>query len=250
MKQAKDFVIWALSHAKRESIPEGAKLPIDIDECGTEPWEYLFGTTGNMVTQELLDERYRNFYGKKGWSRSMYDVATENWVIKKVMATDCQGLLDAYLGEDVNANYCYSAWCTEKGSLEAVDRPFVIGEAVFYKNSEDRATHVGFICGFDTDGEPLAVEARGLRFGVCVTRMCDRTWTHRGLVTRRLSYDDTQRDEPVVLKLTSPMIQGEMIRNLQKGLNALGYYCGSADGKCGKRTLAGVRKFVEAHRTE
>ena len=37
MKNAIDFVRFALSHCKRESIPEGAELPLDIEECGTEP---------------------------------------------------------------------------------------------------------------------------------------------------------------------------------------------------------------------
>ena len=49
MKNAIDFVRFALSHAKRETIPAGAQIPLDIEECGTSPWEYLFGTTGNIV---------------------------------------------------------------------------------------------------------------------------------------------------------------------------------------------------------
>ena len=53
MKNAIDFVRFALSHAKRETIPAGAQIPLDIEECGTSPWEYLFGTTGNIVTQDL-----------------------------------------------------------------------------------------------------------------------------------------------------------------------------------------------------
>ena len=64
MKNAIDFVRFALSHAKRESIPLGAELPLDIEECGTEPWEYLFGTTGVVVTQELLERRFDSFYKK------------------------------------------------------------------------------------------------------------------------------------------------------------------------------------------
>lgn len=60
MKNAIDFVRFALSHAKRETIPAGAQIPLDIEECGTSPWEYLFGTTGNIVTQDLLNRRFRN----------------------------------------------------------------------------------------------------------------------------------------------------------------------------------------------
>lgn len=246
MKNASDFICWALSHAKAESIPKDAVLPVDREECGLDPWEYLYGTTGITVSRSLLDERFENFYRKKGWTREAFDVATENWAALKRRVTDCEGLLDAYLGSDVTANYCYMAWCTEKGRLEAVERPFVIGEALFHANSEGRMTHVGFVCG-SLDGEPLVVEARGIRFGVVVTRLSERPWTHRGLITQKLSYDNEYSDEPKVLSVTKPMIQGEHIRNLQKALNALGYYCGLPDGKCGRVTMSGVYAFADRH---
>lgn len=247
MQNATDFIKYALTHAKRESIPEDARLPMDRDDCGLEPWEYLYGTTGWLVTKELLDERYEHFYKNKGWSRAAFDIATENWAALKRRAVDCQGLLDSFLKTDVTADYCYSAWCTDKGAIEDVDRKYEIGEALFYRNTDGRMTHVGFVCGF-LKGEPLAVEARGIRYGVVVSKFSERPWTHRGKVTRKLSYDNEFRDEPIVLKLQKPMIQGEMILDLQKGLNALGYYCGKADGKCGKLTISGVRAFVAAHR--
>ena len=246
MKNAIDFIVFALTHVKPESIPEGAKLPVDAEECGREPWEYLYGTTGNRVTNALLDERYEHFYRKKGWSREAFDIATENWAALKRKAADCQGLLDSFLGTDVTADYCYSGWCTERGSIDDIERPFEIGEALFYRNGDGKMSHVGFVCGF-LNGEPLAVEARGIRFGVVVTRFSERPWTHRGLVTKKLSYDKEYRDEPVILKLQTPMIQGESILNLQKALNSLGYYCGAPDGKCGRITMSGVREFVSRH---
>lgn len=246
MKNAMDFISFALSHAKYESVPEKARLPIDREECGTEPWEYLYGTTGVVCTNALLDERFEHFYSKKGWSREAFDVATENWTSLRRRVTDCQGLLDAFLGTDVTANYCYSAWCTERGAVNEVERPYEIGEALFYRNGEGRMTHVGFVCGF-LDGEPLTVEARGIRFGVVVTRFSERPWTHRGLVTMKLSYDGDNRDEQVVLSVKRPMIQGEHIERLQRALNALGYYCGTPDGKCGRLTMNGVREFAKMH---
>lgn len=246
MKNAIDFIVFALTHAKSESIPEGAQLPIEVEECGSEPWEYLYGTTGHKISQSLLDERFEHYYKSKGWTREAYDIATENWVALRRRATDCQGLLDNFLGTDVTANYCYSAWCTEKGSIADIERPFEIGEALFFRNKDGRMTHVGFVCGF-LNGEPLAVEARGIRFGVVVTKFSDRPWTHRGLVTEKLSYDKEYRNEPLVLEVKSPMIQGESIMNLQKALNALGYYCGIPDGKCGRVTMNGIREFAVRH---
>lgn len=246
MKNAIDFIRFALSHAKRETIPLGAELPLDIEECGTDPWGYLFGTTGHTATKELLDLKFNSYYSKKGWSRASFDTATEGWSLGKFKVCDCQGLLDVYLGTDVNANYCYSGWCTEKGSIDEIDRTYRIGEAVFYQNQNGNMSHVGWVCGF-LCGEPLVVEARGLRYGVCVTKFSERPWTHRGLVTRQLIYDENCYDEPVILSITQPMIQGEAIKNLQAALNSLGYYCGSVDGKCGKLTMGGIAEFVEAH---
>lgn len=246
MQRAIDFVVFALTHAKYESIPDGAKLPIDREECGREPWEYLFGTQGDAVTSELLDERFNNFYSRKGWTREAFDIATENWVKHKRRAADSDGLLASFIGEDVSANYCYIAWCTDKGSVAEVERPYEIGEALFYRNADGRMTHVGFVCGF-LDGEPLTVESRGIRFGVVVTRLSERPWTHRAKVTGRLSYDYEFADDPIVLKSQTPMITGEGIMNLQKALNSLGYYCGIPDGKCGRLTMNGVREFVLTH---
>ena len=246
MKTALDFIVFALSHVKPESIPKGAKLPIGAEECGAEPWEYLYGTTGNKVTGALLDERYEHYYSRKGWTREAFDLVTADWPTLKRRAADCQGLLDAFLGTDVTANYCYSAWCTEKGPIDEIERPYQAGEALFYRNSEGRMSHVGFVCGF-LNGEPLTVEARGVRFGVVVTKFSDRVWTHRGLITAKLSYDTEFRDEPLLLERKKPMIQGECIEHLQRALNALGYYCGSPDGKCGRITMSGVREFAVRH---
>ena len=50
-----------------------------------------------------------------------------------------------------------------------------------------------------------------------------------------------------IIQHTSPMMQGNNIKALQAALNGLGYDCGTADGKVGKRTMAGVEAFVAAH---
>ena len=246
MKNAIDFIRFALSHAKAETIPFGAKLPLDPDECGTSPWEFLPGTAGDRVTEEMLETVFNKYYANKGWTREHFDHLTDNFVRTRAVAASSQGLLTAYTGMEATPNYCYSAWCTEKGELDAVKRPFALGEAVFFKDEDGRAVHTGFICG-SMDGEPLVVEARGLAAGVSVSRLSERPWTHRGLCTRQLIYDEDCYDEQIVLYVRKPMIQGEAIRRLQQALNALGYYCGRADGKCGEQTMRGVREFVDTH---
>lgn len=50
-----------------------------------------------------------------------------------------------------------------------------------------------------------------------------------------------------IIQHTSPMMQGNDIKALQAALNGLGYDCGTADGKAGTKTMAGIKAFVEAH---
>lgn len=261
-----EFICYALSHAKRETLPEGALLPCPPDAVGTEPWEYLYGTTGQPVTKKLLDERYENYYRTHGWSREAYDLATFGWVARGAWVCDCEGLLDSFLKEDVNAQYCYQYWCTDRGPVQD-NKLYPIGTALFHADSSSgRMTHVGFVCGYanNTKGdlEPLVVEERGLRFGCVITRFNERPWTHRGLPTAKLDFsedvqiwteeDNMKPEKPVVFKLESPMMKGDDVRDLQKVMNYWGYRDDAGDeltedGKLGKRTMQALTAFVEAH---
>lgn len=49
-----------------------------------------------------------------------------------------------------------------------------------------------------------------------------------------------------LLKLDSPMMRGDDVREMQERMNALGYSCGNADGIFGKKTEDGVKKLQEA----
>ena len=235
MYKVKDFIAWALSHAKD----------------GSEPWQYLYGSVKVQPTQATLDRYYDNHY-KSQMTRERYDQLTADWD-RNGYATDCEGLLDAYLtyecGEktDINANYNYTAWCTDKGRVEDINRGYVVGEAVFMANSAGKMTHIGWVCGFDGSCEPLVVEARGIAYGVVVTRFYDRKWTHRGLMTKKFDYTE---EEPMMrFEVTSPMQQGMTFAKMQDVLNDCGYtdYDGKpleADGKWGKRSQAAFDKLI------
>lgn len=261
MYSAVKLIQWALTHVNPDTIPEGAVLPLSIEECGTEPWHYLYGTVKRQTTRSTLDERFTNYYSKHGWTEERYKYETASFR-ETDYATDCQGLLDAYLTfecnekTDINADMNYKYWCTDKGEISDIDRPYVIGEALFYFNKNTgKMSHVGWVCGFDADGEPLAVEARGLRYGVVVTKLSERSWTHRGLMTKKFNYEseeNTTMDKPIVLAKTSPMMQGDAILKLQQALNALGYKDDKGckldeDGKCGGCTMQAITAFANAH---
>ena len=254
-----DFIRWALTHVNPESIPSGAVLVGGTaTNVGAEPWHYLYGTVKSKTTAARIEERWRNHYSKT-WTREAYDNATAG-MQPDDYATDCQGLLDAYLtyelGEktDVNADYNYRKWCTGKGKTSEIERPYELGEAVFMANSRGKMSHVGWICGLDSDGELLVVEARGLSYGVVITRLEDRPWTHRGLMTKKFDYKEK---EPMATKfeVLLPMLRGDGITAMQRALNANGYTDdnGNAleeDGKWGSKSQAAFRKLLETHMQE
>lgn len=264
MYYVKDFITWALTHVNKQSIPRGANLPLSIDSCGTEPWQYLFGSVRVKTTQATIDRYYENHYGNPmsyypPMPRAQYDKYTANWN-RNGFATDCQGLCDAWwtyvadVQTDINADMNYRIWCTNKGKLTDINRPFVIGEALFHANSTGKMTHVGWICGFDANGAALAVEARGIAYGVVVTKVSERNWTHRGLMTVVFDYSDKpiEEDKPmekIKFEKTSPMLKGEPYLAMQKALNLAGYTDDSGamleeDGKWGGKSQQAFNAMI------
>ena len=188
-----DFIRWALLHVHKATIPQGAKLAVPAALCGIEPWEYLFGSIRVPTTPQVLDAYYKNRYSQI-MTRAEFDAITSAWPTN-TYATDCQGLLDAWLTyemdypTDINAQANYALWCTQKGRIEEISRPYVMGEAVFRSDPAGRMTHVGWICG-KIGGEPLIVEARGIRFGVVVSKLSERNFDFRGLMKNMFSYKE------------------------------------------------------------
>lgn len=179
------FIKFALSHAKKDSLPKGANVPFAVGDDGE--WKYIWGGLGQLCTQSLLDSKYKRTYSKE-MSREEFDKITKGWVEDKVHVVDCEGLLDAYLHVDKSANQNYNDFCTEKGLISSIKRPFHIGEAVF-NGTDSKKTHVGWVCGF-IKGDTLVVEARGFKYGVVITKMSERKWKYRGLMTKKFVYDD------------------------------------------------------------
>lgn len=259
MYKATDFVRRALTHAKRESIPENAVLALPRQSCGAEPWQYLFGSVRVRTAQATLDRYFEDHY-KKQMTRARFDELTAGWD-RNGYATDCQGLLDAYLTydrsepTDINADMNYRLWCTDKGRIGEIGRPYVLGEALFRANKAGRMTHVGWICGFMPDGEPLIIEARGIAYGVVVTELSERDFTHRGLMTKKFCYDENGEEndmEQTVYEAKTPMAQGEEYRAMQAALNLGGYTDGECrpleeDGKWGARSQQAFEKLLLRH---
>lgn len=245
MENVLNFIKFALAHAHKETLPKGANVPFAVGE--EDAWEYLWGTTGNVCTQSLLDRKYRNTYSKE-MSRAEFDKVTKGWVENKVHVSDCEGYLDAYLHIDKSANQNYNEFCTEKGLIAAISRPFVIGEAVF-NGSGIKKTHVGWVCGF-LKNDVLVVENRGFKFGVVITRMSERPWKYRGLMTKKFTYtDDYPLPDPVEFVFYRDLkkgCDGDDVIELKKLLIEHGYSDGiTIDTKNSKHFGSSTKKLVK-----
>lgn len=256
MENVQDFIRWALTHAK--SVPIGAAMPLPAEACCAEPWYYLFGSVRVQTTPATL-ARYRQAYVNRGWAGADFDAAVAGWRSTDY-ATDCQGLLDSYLTyvcndkTDINADTNYRLWCNAKGPIDDITRDYVIGEAVFVSNKNGKMKHVGWICGFDSDGTPLVVEARGLRYGVVVTRLDNRPWTHRGIMDEKFKYSEEIEMEKIKFEVASPMHTGAAYKAMQTALSAAGYTDGDgktlmADGKWGTKSQTAFTAMIADYST-
>ena len=210
---------------------------------------YVWGADGEMITGMDSPEQWihKKETSVENANRAIdfMKAAAKN----PLYAFDCSGLIVAFLLErgyiesDMSSRGLYSA-------CEKIDRSDLEpGDLVFRHNGE-RIHHVGVYVG-----DNMVIESKGRDDGV-VMRLIDASgksyWNRYGrlAVITDEEMPDVSADEPTVITLTDPYMRGEKVKALQSALNALGYDCGDADGIAGKKTLAGIAAFVEAHDTD
>lgn len=242
-----DFITFALSHANPKTVPIGATLLAPAGTAGV--WRYVYGMHGQVISQKYLDRAYKH-YQAEGWTREEFDSYTEHYGTGD-RGTDCNGLLDAFRGVDQSADYTYTHLCGKsgKGETSALSAtPYEIGEAVFM-GTKAKKTHVGWVCGFMPNGDPLVVEARGIAFDVCVTRINNRrVWPFRGKMDKIFSYDCAQGSFPYTftrdLKYGS---YGDDVVELKRLLIKAGYADGiTTNTKSSKRFGSNTKRMVKA----
>ena len=137
-------------------------------------WGYVYGTYGNVLTDELLQDRASVFGSQV---TDYMDFIRQNWIGKRT--SDCVGLIKGYgwydsasdeivVGSngmmDVTANGMFEA-ATVKGTIDTI--PEVPGLAVWHEG------HIGIYIG---NGE--VIEAMNTLKGVTRTKLAGRSWTH------------------------------------------------------------------------
>lgn len=191
---------------------------------------YWYGTFGQTASKELYDQKKRQYPARYEWE---YD-GTEQKV------HDCAGLVKGYLwsddgdepvydpSQDKSANALYTA-CKTKGEIATM--PDVPGLLVFYPG------HVGVYIG---GGE--VIEARGRRYGVCKTKLADRSWKTWGYCPY-ISY------ERKTVELAVPVLKrgakGESVRAMQHLLTGYGYAL-EPDGSFGGATERALKAYQTA----
>lgn len=129
---------------------------------------YVMGTSGKVLTRgALLDLIKRN---PAGWFTAKRLPALQSWVGRQT--ADCHGIVEWFIAElageiwryDVTADSAFAS-AAEKGGIETI--PELPGVCVRYPG------HIGVYIGGG-----YVVEARGFDYGVCITPLRGRPWTH------------------------------------------------------------------------
>lgn len=171
---------------------------------------------------------------------------------------DCQGLSEGYYeivtGKSVNtyARMNYQTWCDPKGSglIPAAYR--VPGAAVFWGTTAASIHHVGYLYRPVKEGQPeedwYIIEARGVKYGVVMTRLSERKPNYWGWMTRYFDYGGAQAVSPERRALRNGS-DGEDVKALQTILVELGYDLGrwGCDGDFGDCTEMAVKVFQREH---
>ena len=164
---------------------------------------------------------------------------------------------------DINtkARYNYAQWCEPKGSGLIPAKYRVPGAAVFWSDSGAGSIHhVAYLYKPVKAGVPSGdwylIEARGVMYGVVMTKLNDRRPNYWGWMTKYFDYDqpvEYPHDSPAVgERILKNGMEGADVKAMQTNLIRLGYSCGKwgADGDFGDATEMALKKFQAEHGLE
>ena len=158
-------------------------------------------------------------WAKTSWWFTQYDKKPEQkkkalyWRENAARVWDCQGLSEGlykdYSGVDVNtkARYNYSTWCGTKGAGMIPGNKRIRGAAVFWGDDGKPSTihHVGYLYkpvnSSKPEGDWYLIEARGVMYGVVMTKLESRKPNFWGYMTKYFDYSNTipaAKSEPTV----------------------------------------------------
>ena len=247
-KTAPEYVDYLFARVDRSTLIPGRYFGNAAGEHI--PARYLMGTTGQTASKWLLDYAYNEHYAGK-MTRARFDEITAGWIAAGVKCYDCQGLLDAFAGVDINTRMNYLYYCSETGDTvynRIVNDPAVAaGYCVFKGSTPENIHHVGYVVGVAEDGDPLIIEAKDINHGIIMSRFSAGGWNFYGICDGLLEYPAIPA-EKTVFRVTKPLSKGDKYAEMQKALNANGYAVGAVDGKWGKNSMAAFAEMLELNR--
>ena len=220
---------------------------------------YIMGATGQDPKKWSTTSWWFTQYSGKQKTKALY------WREHAARVWDCNGLAEGiykdFSGVDINtkARYNYSGWCGEKGKgmIPATKRR--AGAAVFWGNSASSIHHVGYLYkpvdASKPTGDWYIIEARGVMYGVVMTKLSARKPNFWGIMDKYFDYVDADYvpTEPTLSeRILKKRMEGSDVKTMQENLIALGYDCGKwgADGEFGSDTEAALKAFQEAKSLE
>lgn len=251
MKTSTEFVKYLFRRIPQEELIPGTYYCTDASDIGSVPAHYLMGTTGQVASQYRLDNAYIKYYSKPdygSWTRQAYDTKTQPWIAEGAFMYDCEGLLDAFVGQDTNAAGCYVNWCgiKDEDALEFIQTrgEQAAGACVFKRNASGRIYHVGFIAGVTAGGVPLVIEAKSLNDGITMSLLTSG-WNEYGIPNRVLEFPQVEKTR---FRVTNPMQRGDKYELMQRALLANGYNPGTIDGIWGNNSQAAYDDMLTVNR--
>ena len=129
---------------------------------------YIMGTNGKVFSQPIYNDLTRRNPG--GWFTARRLPAVRAQIGKRT--TDCHGLIEWFLAELAGGKWSYDT--TADGAFAAAQGKGAIGSIPELPGVCVRCPgHVGVYIGGG-----YVVEARGFDYGVCLTKLSERPWTH------------------------------------------------------------------------
>lgn len=218
---------------------------------------YIMGATGQDPSKWGTNSWWFTQYTGKQRTKALY------WRTHAKRVWDCNGMAEGiykdYAGVDINtkARYNYANWCGIKGSgMIRADRR-VPGAAVFWGTSADAIHHVGYLYKPVSANKPAGdwyiIEARGVNYGVVMTRLNSRKPDYWGWMTKYFDYTGSASVVTPTRALGERELKkgmkGDDVVELQTILISLGFDLPryGADGEFGSETEKSVKYFQKAY---
>lgn len=223
---------------------------------------YWYGTCVHRCTKDMLSQKtqqYSKHYTAGRMPRYKTDIA------ERKVSADCVGLIKGffwtnggtgvkeYLNGGANFSNHYASNGVKDFSAEGL-RAYLKQR---YPHGNMNTLPEKVVCVFKQDhvgvyvGNGKVIEEQGFAYGCRETNLKERPWVEWAeLPPEWIDYKSspTRPVESVkrTLRLTSPMMRGDDVKELQTKLKSLGYDCGEIDGVFGKNTESALKAFEKA----